>query len=396
MTNAPVDSPHTLAVHAGQSAPEDLPSPPLSVTAAIPLESVEHGWEQLTRETVPNTAYQRYANRTVGVLEEKFARLEGAEHCLAFNSGMSACYATFRALTAAGDHIVTQHALYHEISDQFLTDVRACGVDVTFVTDYSVESFTAAMTERTRLVFVETPTNPVLLDVPIGKLAEACHERGVILVVDNTLLTPVYQQPLRLGADVTVYSTTKNINGHGDAMGGMVCSDDSAIAQRLATHREYTGSILDPFSAWLTLRGMRTLPLRLDRHSTNASTVVELLRRHYPRYPVATVLDTPQARTNQIAGATGVFALTLPSREHGTEFLRRLRLVRIATTFGNLESLAYHFGTFARPTRDLSKIGLDYGLVRISVGIEDPHDVFTDIATALDAMADVLEGRDDR
>src|SRR5262245_949581 len=191
---------------------------------------------------------------------------------------MTACYAIFRALTVAGDHIVTQHALYHEISDQLFTDVRSCGVDVTFIRDYSVETFVAAMTEHTKLVFVETPTNPVLLDVPISELAKACRDRGVILVVDNTLLTPIYQQPLKLGADVTVYSTTKNINGHGDAMGGLISTNNGEIFRRLSTHREYTGTILDPLSAWLTLRGLRTLPLRLERHSANAATVIRLLR----------------------------------------------------------------------------------------------------------------------
>lgn len=380
---------HTRAVHAAQRDPLDLPVPPLVANAAILLDSVEQGWAQLTDETVENVAYQRYGSPTVLLLEEKFRQLEGARHTLSFNSGMTACYAIFRALAGSGDHIVAQHALYHEISDQLAADVAACGVDVTFVDDYEVPSFVEAMTERTRLVFVESPTNPALLDVDIPQLAAACTARGVLLVVDNTFLTPIYQRPLDLGAHLTIYSTTKTINGHGDAMGGLVSTNDDDVYARLKTHREYTGSILDPFSSWLTVRGLRTLPLRLERHSANAAVVVAHLRSYHPEYPVRTALETEHARDNVVTGATGVFSLVLASKEQGTRFIRSVRLARIGTTFGNLETLVYHFGTFARPTRDLSRIGLDYGLVRMSVGIEDTEDVIADVEQALERSTEV-------
>ncbi len=384
------DNSYTIAVHGGQSEIENLPAPPISVRAAIPLESIEQGWEQLTHDEVANTAYQRYSNHTVAVLEDKFSQLEGADHCLAFNSGMTACYAIFRSLTEVGDHIVTQHAIYHEISDLLSYGVKPSGVDVTFVDGDSVKDFVTAITDRTKLVFVESPTNPVLSDVPIRELSHACREREVILVVDNTLLTPLYQNPLRLGAALTLYSTTKTINGHGDVMGGVVCTNDIRLFRRLSAYRDLTGTILDPFSAWLTIRGLRTLPLRLERHSVNTEFVVGLIRANFGKFPVRTAKDADHFIENNITGVPGVVSLTLPSAACGTEFLRNLRLLRVATTFGNLESLAYHFGTFTRKSRDLSDLGIGYGLVRLSIGIEDPVQIYRDIASALSAVVDFI------
>jgi cystathionine beta-lyase/cystathionine gamma-synthase len=377
--------PATLAVHGGQRVRDDtaFPVPALVANSAVLLDSVEQGWEQLTNETAENYAYQRYSNPTVVVLEEKFRALEGSAHALAFSSGMTACYALFRVLTTAGDHIVAQHALYHEISDQLGYDRTGCGVDVTFVTDYSVDSFAAAFRPTTRLVFVESPTNPAMLDVDLAALAQLCTERGVLLAVDNTMLTHVHQQPLDFGAAVAVYSTTKTINGHGDAMGGLLTTNDRETAQRLRSFRDNTGQIMQPFAAWLTVRGLRTLPLRLERHGRNAERVAAYLRGREPTYPVMTAPDTGHAAVNKVTGNAGIVTVTFPSRRQGTEFIRAVRLLKIGTTFGNLESIVYHFGTFARPSRDLAKIGLDTGLVRISVGIEDPEDIIADIEQAM-------------
>lgn len=385
----PIPSEHrsTWAVHGGQRTDDNrnLPAPPLVTNSAVLLESVEQGWEQLTNESVDNYAYQRYANPTVRVLEHKFAQLEGSAYALAFNSGMTACFVLFRALLVSGDHVVAQHSLYHEISDQLVADRLGCGVDTTFVENYSVAGFTSAFTDRTRMVFVESPTNPALYGVDVPRLAATCRDRGVLLVVDNTLLTHEHQRPLALGAHLALYSTTKTINGHGDAMGGLITTDDVELHDRLKSFRDNTGTIMSPFGAWLTVRGMRTLPLRLERQGRNADQLAAYLQARNPETGVQRPTDSRYASENKITGNAGILVFTLPSRDIATEFIRGLRLLRIGTTFGNLESLVYHFGTFARPSRDITRIGLDYGLIRISVGIEDLEDIIDDIDQALNA-----------
>lgn len=376
---------NTQAIHAGQESKNGrhLPSPNLWLNSAVLLNSVEEGWEMLTNESIANIAYQRYSNPTTAVLEQKFSHIEGAKRSIAVNSGMAACYIVFRALLKSGDHIISQHALYHEISDQLKFDKLGCNVDYTLLDDYSIDAFRSAMRPETRMVFIESPTNPVMLDVDIPSLAELCRKRGVVLVVDNTFLTPYYQRPLDLGAHVTLYSTTKSINGHGDAMGGLISTNDDEIYPKLLELTQNVGLILDPFSAWLTVRGLRTLPLRLDRHSENARKVVEFFRESYPNVPVITPSTQPNAKKNGLLGSGGVLSIVLKDKSAGTRFLRSIRLFRIGTTFGNLESLAYHFGTFTRPHRNLDLIGLPYGLVRLSIGLEDPADIIADLDQAM-------------
>jgi cystathionine beta-lyase/cystathionine gamma-synthase len=378
----------TRAVHGGQRTDvpppaSNFPVPPLVLNSAILLDSVEQGWAQLTREEEDNYVYRRYGNPTVRLFEHKWARLEGAVDALAFASGMAAVYALFRAFTPSGGHVVTQHSLYHEVSDQLLLDKESCGVDTTLVVHHDAESIRRAMRPETRLVLVESPTNPSLSDVDIAAVAGVCREHGAILIVDNTMFTCVLQRPLQLGADLTLYSTTKTVNGHGDAVGGVVASDSRALLARLKSFRDNTGLIMDPLAAWLTVRGMRTLPLRLREHGRNAATVAAHLRARRPEYPVLTPDKTPHAAANGVTANPGIVVFTLPSREQATRFIRAVRLIRIGATFGNLESLVYHFATFVRPRLDLNAVGVDDGLVRLSVGIEDPADIIADLEQAL-------------
>ena len=381
----PQAGPATVAVHGGQRerGAAGFPSPHLILNSAVLLDSVEQGWEMLTNESTENIAYQRYANPTVRVLEDKFARMEGARYALAVNTGMTACFLLFRALLRTGDHLVTCHSLYHEISDQMVYDRESCGVDCSFVSDYTVDGFRNEFRPNTRLVFIESPTNPSMFDVDIPALAEFCQSRGAVLVVDNTLLTHEYQKPLRLGAAVALYSTTKVLNGHGDVMGALITVNDAELYQRLKFLRENAGLVLDPFSAWLTIRGLRTLPLRLQRHTENALRIIEFLQANYPQLPIRYPLWCPNSATNQVSGGGGVVSIVLPSKAQGTQLMRSLSLFKIGTTFGNLESLVYHFGTFARPSRDITKIGIPLGLIRLSVGIEDARDIIADLAQAM-------------
>lgn len=197
------------AVHIGQHnlGNRAFPVPGLWLNSAVLLNSVEEGWEMLTNETKENFAYQRYSNPTVKILEEKFSLIEGADFALATNSGMTACYIVFRTFLNSGDHIVAQHSIYHEISDQIKYDLDNCNVSYTFINEYSTESFAKVIRKETKVIFIESPTNPSMLDVDISALAELCKANNIILAVDNTFLTPLGQKPLELGADLAIYST---------------------------------------------------------------------------------------------------------------------------------------------------------------------------------------------
>lgn len=376
---------HTCSVRGGQeeNGPGDFPSPLLVLNSAIHLESIEDGLDMLTNGTRSNVAYQRYSNPTVSVLEKKFALMEGAVHSLAVNSGMTAINLIFRSLLRQGDHVVAQHGLYHEISDQLKVDYEHCGVETSFIEHYTVKNFVDAFCERTKMVFVEIPTNPTFFDLDVQALANECTSRGIVLVVDNTLLTHIRCRPLDLGADITVYSLTKSINGHGDVVGGVVSTNSEVLHSTMQSWRDNTGTILDPFSAWLAVRGLRTLPLRLERHEENLQGVLEFLEKEFPFIPVRHAAACEFAKKNRISGGGGVISIDLPDKVQAQAFVRNLRLFRLATTFGNLESLCYHFGSFARPTRDIGKIGIPYGLVRLSIGLEDIGEIVDDLRRAL-------------
>lgn len=333
-----------------------------------------------------NFAYQRYANPTVSILEAKFKALEACTYSLAVNSGMSACLLVFRALLSAGDHVIVPHGIFHEVIEQLDHEARDRGMELSVIGDYAVAAFEAALRPGTKMIFIEAPTNPAFLDINIPELVQLCEKHDVLLVVDNTFLTPACQKPLSLGAAVTLYSITKHINGHGDVMGGMISTNAPALFKALKYQRESTGLILDPFSAWLTIRGLRTLPLRLRQHTDNAHAVIAMLRDEFPQLEWRAVWATRSAQANGILSSlhTGLIAIVFASREAGTAFVRHLQLIRTGTTFGNIESLCYHYGSFAREGgNDLEKIGVPYGLVRISVGLEDSEDINADIRRAL-------------
>jgi|SRR3972149_1973936 len=379
-------------VRGGQDVknPLEFPTPNLVLNSAILLKSVEDGWNMFTNEKVENVAYQRYSNPTVLTLEKKFKCIEGSKYSLAVNSGMTACYLVFRALLSSGDHIITQHSLYHEISDQIKIDKKSSGVNYTFLENYSIKNFENSVRPNTKMIFVESPTNPAMYDVDISSLAKLCKSKKIDLVVDNTLLTPIYQKPLDKGATISLYSTTKTINGHGDSMGGIISTNDISIYKKLREFRDYTGSIIDPFSAWLTIRGIRTLLLRLEKHSQNAISVINFLKNKYPQYKINYPTFCPNSKKNGVSGGGGIFSLELKSKEQGLTFIRSLKMIRIGTTFGNLESLVYHFGGFARPSRDITKIGIPLGLVRLSIGIEDVNDIISDIDQALTEVVEII------
>ncbi|WP_211445251.1 trans-sulfuration enzyme family protein [Collimonas humicola] len=380
--------PATKAIHLGQHEVglDQFPVPPLVSNSAMLLNSAEEGLEMLSNVDVENFAYQRYANPTVSILETKFRSIEQCAHSMAVNSGMTACLLVFRTLLKAGDHIIVPHSIFYEIVDQLDYEVKNRGIEISIIREYETDVFETAIRKNTKMIFIEAPTNPAFLDINIRALAKLCEKYSILLVVDNTFLSPVCQKPLSLGAVITLYSITKHINGHGDVIGGMISTNDADIFKALKHNRNNTGLILDPFSAWLTIRGLRTLPLRLQKHAENALAITRMIDEEFPELEWRGVWSTNSAKSNGIDTAchTGLIALVFPSKEAGMVFVRHLRLIRIGTTFGNIESLCYHYGGFAREaTIDLEQIGIPYGLVRISVGLEDVEDIKTDMRQAL-------------
>lgn len=382
--------PSSRAIHLGQheEGPTQFPVPSLVTQSARLLESFDEGRALLRGERGPNIAYQRYANPTTLVLEAKFRALERCQYSLAVNSGMTASLMALRALLGTGDHVMMLDHAFYETREQLTREAASRGIRVSWIRGSMPDAFEAAYDPSTRLVYVETPTNPTLRDVDLRALSAWCNSRRCLLVVDNTMLTPLGQNPLSLGADLTLYSLTKHLNGHGDMVGGMICTHRADLYDTLKAFRDIDGLTLDPFSAWLAIRGLRTLPVRLRRHASNALAVTQMLTREYPGLAWGSVWTTPHARQNGVSLQlnTGVIFIDFRDRSIAMRFVSALRLIRLAPTFGNLESLCYcHAGFADANDRAFDALGIPAGLVRVSIGLEDVSDLLADIRQALDA-----------
>lgn len=377
----------TAAVHGTQSPGAGrVMIPPMVLDAAMSIDDVDQGIELLSLETAEGFFYSRYGNPTVRLLEERIAALEGAESSASCCSGMTAVWLTIIALCSAGDHVLLPFNVYHEITDS-LTYLERHGISVSGVNMADLGAVVASLTDRTSLILLESPTNPMLQVVDIAMFAKLAHERNIVLAVDNTMPTFLQQPALRLGADLTLYSTTKHINGHGDAIGGIICGREDLIA-KIREVRDLSGTIITPFNAWLTLRGLKTLPLRLEQQTRNAAEVAAWLESHEcvsrVLYPGLESHPDHELACRQMTGPGSIVTFEIAGgKQAGTRFLRRLQLCRIATTFGNLETIVYHFATFARPSRDISAIGETEATVRCSLGLEDVADVMEDLDQAL-------------
>lgn len=338
------------------------------------------------------TTYSRVANPTVDELERVLGGFEGAPPSVCFGSGLGAETALFLSLLRAGDHAVIGRAVYGGTVRLFRQVFNGLGISCTFVDSTCVEQVRAAITPRTRLVFVETPANPTLVLTDIRAVSTLAHEAGSICIVDNTFQTPVLQRPLELGADVSVYSTTKHIEGHSAALGGAITSRDQSLLDRVRWMRKCTGGIQTPFNAWITLQGIKTLPLRLERQCEHALTIALWLREHpgvarvfYPGLP-----DSPQhnlALVQHHGGHGGVVSFEIEGGvEAGQTFMNSLRMCRLVEHIGGVESLVTHPASMTHadvPRDQRESVGLTDGLIRLSVGLEDPLEIIEDLERAM-------------
>ena len=372
----------TTCVHAGgePDAATGAVTVPIYATSTYAYAGFgEHrGWE-----------YSRTGNPTRAALERAVAELEGGADACAFASGMAAIDAV-TDLLAAGDHVVAADNLYGGSYRLFTTITASHGIEVTFVDASDAAAIAAACRPRTRLVFVETPTNPLMRLVDLPAAARVARDRGASLAVDNTFLSPVLQRPFEFGADLVVHSTTKYLNGHSDAVGGVAVARDADLARRLRTVQNSAGAIMGPFDAYLVLRGIRTLAVRMAAHEANGRRLAAFLathdaveRVHYPGLE-----DHPQhaLARHQQGGFGGMISLDLGSLERARAFCAGLKLFTLAESLGGVESLVCHPATMTHasvPAEERRRLGIGDGMVRLSVGIEDGADLESDLAQAL-------------
>lgn len=335
--------------------------------------------------------YSRAANPTVSALEAALGALEDTPPAVCFTTGMAAISALFLAILKSGDHIVVSDVVYGgtvRLFQQILTNFR---VEASFVDTSDPNAIARAIRPNTQLVFIETPANPTLKLTDIEAIANVAHKAGIKAAVDNTFLTPVLQRPLDLGADITLLSTTKYIEGHNSTVGGSIATRDETLLERLRLVRKTLGCIQSPQESWLTLRGLKTLPLRLQQHSTNAQKVAEWLEQHpkVARVHFPGLASFPQLALAQRQQALpgGILAFELKGgAEAGIQLMNTVRLCILAENLGAVETLITHpvsmtHGDVPREIRE--RTGITDGLVRLSVGLENPADIISDLESAL-------------
>jgi O-succinylhomoserine sulfhydrylase len=340
----------------------------------------------------PGFIYQRFGNPTTQMFEDRLALLEGAQTCRATASGMAAIHVALTGLLRAGDHLVAGRALFGSCRWIISEWLPRFGVETTYVDATDLEAWKAAVRPNTKAFLVESPANPLLEVTAIGAVAEIAHAAGAKLVVDNVFATAIFQKPLALGADIVVYSATKHIDGQGRVLGGAILGAEPLMTEAYKDILRHTGPALSPFNAWVLLKGLETLDLRVRRQSENAAKVADVIAAHSKtkRTIYCGRPDHPQAAiiANQMSGGGNVVAFDLGSREAAWRFLDALQIVDISNNLGDAKSMATHPCTTTHrsmPEAERLEIGLTEGWVRMSVGLEGPGDLSRDVSRALDA-----------
>jgi cystathionine beta-lyase/cystathionine gamma-synthase len=375
----------TRALHVGQEPDRETGaiSVPIHATSTyVQQELGKHkGYE-----------YARVSNPTRSRLEQNLAALEGGIAAPVFASGMAAINAIC-SMYRMGDHIVCGHNLYGGVPRLFNQILADFGMEFTYVDTSDVGNVQRSIRKNTRLVYVETPTNPLMAISDVEAISHMCRRKKIELVVDNTFMSPYFQQPIDLGADMVVHSTTKFLNGHSDGLGGVVVCTKREQAEKLAFIQKAAGAILSPFECWLVLRGVKTLAIRMEQHDRNGRFVAEFLARHkkvkkvfYPGLP-----DHPQYELaqRQMSGFGSMITFETGSLSNAKKMLKRVRVCSLGESLGGVETLISHPATMTHAAlgeKGRKDIGITEGMVRISVGIENVEDILDDLDQALAAI----------
>ncbi len=386
--------PATCLVHGGTvRSPFGETSEALFLTQGYVYESAEEAEARFAGEA-EGFVYSRYGNPTVAMFEERMALLEGAEAAKATASGMAAVTMALMACVEAGDHVVASAALFGGCRYVVETLLPRFGVASTLVDGTDLAAWEAAIRPETKVLFLESPTNPTLDLVDIAAVAALGRRIGARTVVDNVFATALYQAPLTLGADVVVYSATKHVDGQGRCLGGVILSDATWVKERLDVLLKQTGPSLSPFNAWVLLKSLETFPLRVRRQSETAALLADALAAHPAvarvRYPGRA--DHPQAdlaRRQMTGGGTLVAFQVDGGRPEAFAVANALRLVGISNNLGDAKSLLTHPATTTHqrvPAEERARLGITDGLLRLSVGLEDGEDLLADLTRALDGI----------
>lgn len=374
----------TDAIHAG-NAPD-----PATGAVSVPIyQTSTYVQEGLGKHK--GYEYARTQNPTRQALEENLAVLEKGAGARAFASGMAAITAV-STFVKAGEHVVCSNMTYGGTYRYYTKILARYGVAFSFVDTSDIDIVRKAMQPNTRLLHLESPTNPTMQICDIAALCEVAHRGGAIVVVDNTFASPYFQRPLELGADIVVHSTTKFLNGHSDSVGGIAVAKKAEHVEWLSFVQNSSGAILSPLDSWLVLRGIKTLAVRMERHEANGRAIAAHLAKHpkirkvnYPGLP-----DHPQhaLAKKQMTGFGALISFELGSYEKAAAFLAKVRLCSLAESLGGVETLISHPATMTHasiPEEERNRLGVTPGLVRISVGIEDVEDLIADLDRALDS-----------
>src|SRR5438045_292040 len=333
--------------------------------------------------------YSRTGNPTRNALEECLAALEDAKHCLAFSSGLGA-ETTLMLQLNPGDHVVYMEDVYGGTFRLFDKVLKRFGMTFTAVDAGDIDRVESAMTDKTRMVWLESPTNPLLRVVDIDAVSEVAHSRGAIVCVDNTFATPYLQQPLHLGADVVVHSSTKYIGGHSDVVGGAMMTSNDELETQLRFHQNAVGAVPSPFDCWLLLRGVKTLALRVERQSANALEIATALARHKAVkrvfYPGLEAHPNHAVAARQMRLFGGMVSFEVADEAAALRALERLKIFALAESLGAVESLAEHPSRMTHASirpQERQRDGVGDGRVRLSVGVEDVADLIADLESAL-------------
>jgi len=381
----------TLAVRAGQvRTAEGEHSEPIFPTSSFVFPSAAEAAARFSGES-PGNIYSRFTNPTVRTFEQRLAALEGGESCVATSSGMSAILSTCVALLESGDHIVSSRSIFGTTVVLFNKYLQPFGVDTTFVDLTDLDAWKKAIKPETKILFLETPSNPLTEVADLKALADLAHENDCLLVVDNCLCTPILQQPLKLGADIVIHSATKYIDGQGRAMGGAVVGNKELVGETVFGFLRTAGPTLSPFNAWIFLKGLETLSLRMKAHSANALELALFLEQHQSVTKVhySGLESHPQydlASQQQLAGS-GVLSFEVKGgKEAAWKLIDSTRLLSITANLGDAKSTITHPATTTHgrlTDEEREKSGISDGLIRISVGLESIDDIKADIEKGL-------------
>jgi len=375
----------TKAIHAGQE-----PDPETGAVTVPIYPTSTYVQQELGKNK--GYEYARVSNPTRTRLEENLAALEGGIASRVFASGMAAINAIC-TMYKSGDHVVCGNDLYGGVPRLFNQVLANFGMEFSYVDTSDARNVDRAIRKNTRMVYVETPTNPLMSLTDIEAVSQVCRRKKVELVVDNTFMSPYFQQPIALGADMVVHSTTKFLNGHSDGLGGVVVCTKPEQAEKLAFVQKAAGAILSPFECWLVLRGVKTLAVRMEQHDRNGRFVAEFLSRHkkvkkvfYPGLP-----DHPQYELaqSQMSGFGSMIAFEMGSLSNAKKMLKKVRICSLGESLGGVETLISHPATMTHAAvgeKGRREIGITDGMVRISVGIENVEDIIDDLNEALGAI----------